>query len=686
MVLNAIWLLPEITVSVASNNDDAFHWAFVQRGIDALQRGENILDFWVPGLGLGFPQFLYYQHLPHLSVILLHRALFGAVDPYLLFNLVRYVLLVAFPLTVWWSLRRMDLPPVAAAVGAAASSLLSSDHLYGFDYDSYVWRGFGMYTQLWAMHLTFIALAGLWGLLQRGRGFLLTAIALAALALSHILYAYMMVISTAAMALASITRAGVAGRAARLLAAGVVALLISSYMWVPALGSGQAFVDVSPYLQSWKYDSFGAPQVLSWLVTGRILDAGRVPVITLLVAIGLADAVWNRTRQAVFFAVLFVVWLVLFFGRPTLGPIADLFPLHEGLYFHRFIGGVHIAAIPLAGIGGAALVRLVLRAPVRWHLAPAAVAVPLLLAPAALERAGYYATGADWMRQTDAAIARDGDAATVLRAAQQRAPARTYAGLRSNWGESLDFGIPFRSVHLYNVLTFDGIPEVAPPYAGPSLNADLIYDFDDTRLDHYQLFDARYVIAPTGRRMPDFLRPIVPTTRYTLYEAPTGGIASYVHVIQRRSARTQPEVFDVNRSWFRFSDTSSGSIRFDYPATTSTSTAVDTPGCARGGTSYERIAPARVDLIVECDTAATLQIKVTYHPNWFVTVDDRPTSTFMLSPSVVGLELPAGKHFVTAEYRSSSSKPALLVAGALGLALAIGGELFLRRRTGWWSR
>jgi hypothetical protein len=381
---------------------------------------------------------------------------------------------------------------------------------------------------------------------------------------------------------------------------------------------------------------------------------------------------------------MFAVWLVLFFGRPTLGPVADLFPLHEGLYFHRFIGGVHLAAIPLAGMGGAALLRALTRLRPSWRLAPAAL-LPLVLLPAVFERADYYSANTIWMRATNAAIIRDDDAATVLQAARQLAPERTYAGLRSNWGESLDFGIGFRSVRLYNLLTVNGIPEVAPPYSGPSLNADLIFDFDDTRLDHYQLFDARYVIAPAARPMPEFLRPVARTTRYTLYEAPTGGIARYVPVTQRRSARTQTEVFAVNLAWFKSSDTLA-SIRYDYPAATSTAAPANEPGCARGGTSYERLSPARVDLITQCDTAATLEIKITYHPNWRVTVDGQRVPTFMVSPSFIGLELPAGQHFVTAVYESSPSKPALLLAGAVGLALAVGGGYALRRREGWWSR
>src|ERR1700730_10777164 len=80
VIFNAIMLLPELRLAIPSHNDDAFHYMFVQRASSVLTNGGNPFDFWVPDLGLGFPQFLYYQHLPHLAVLLLHRMLLTRVD------------------------------------------------------------------------------------------------------------------------------------------------------------------------------------------------------------------------------------------------------------------------------------------------------------------------------------------------------------------------------------------------------------------------------------------------------------------------------------------------------------------------------------------------------------------------------------------------------------------------------
>ena len=89
MIFTALALLPELAVPAPSNNDDATHFLLIQRASEALANGENVLDHWVPQLELGFPWFIYYQPLPALVVVLLHRALFGLVDLLTVFNAVR---------------------------------------------------------------------------------------------------------------------------------------------------------------------------------------------------------------------------------------------------------------------------------------------------------------------------------------------------------------------------------------------------------------------------------------------------------------------------------------------------------------------------------------------------------------------------------------------------------------------
>ncbi len=669
--LNAVALVPEVIYPVPNLNDDAQHVAFVRRAADAWARGENPIDFWVAQFELGVPQFLDYQHLPHVAVVLVGRLLGNSVDPRTLFDLVRYALLVGFPLTVLWSMRTMGFTPVASAIAAAASSLLSANHRYGFEYDSYVWRGFGVFTQLFAMHFSFIALATLHRVANKGTGIAAAALACTALALSHLLYAYMLAITAIVLLIFGMTRANAPARVARFAIVGAVAAVATSYMWVPFLMHA-AYINVTPYLDPAKYDSYGAGPILSWLVSGDLLDHGRLPVLTLLLATGVIAAVATRARLSLLALTLFALWLVLYFGRPTLGPLVDLLPMDDGLFLHRLVGAVDIFAIVLIGIGGAWLWDLAAASSSRARLVAVGSASLLLLAPALAERWSYYAQNADWMRQTEAALAADADARSVLAAIGPQPQGRVYAGLRANWGQTLDFGISFNSVRLYNLLADRGLDAVAPPNQSLSLNADMLWEFNDQDLSHYRLFNVAYVIGPRAMTFPAELRVLTATSKYVLYAAPGRGFAEYAAIARSEPAATLAELFTRGLAWLRSGELTRWAFtRFDYRTDAREGAPVPIPDCAAGRIAYERVLPARFEVLARCDSGSAMVIKVTYHPNWRVTVDGADVPTFMASPSLLAFALPAGEHFIVAEYRSTPIKAPLLVLGGLVLGASV---------------
>jgi hypothetical protein len=421
-------------------------------------------------------------------------------------------------------------------------------------------------------------------------------------------------------------------------------------------------------------------------VTGDLLDHGRLPVLTALLAAGILAAVVTRARLLVLTLVLFVLWLVLYFGRPTLGPLADLLPLHDGLLFHRFIGGVDLFAILLIGAGGAYLWEIAHAelSPRRFALVAAATAIAFV--PALVERWSYYADNATWMRVTQTALEADTDAKTVLSALAGQSAGRAYAGLRSNWGDGLDFGIPFRSVRLYNLLAFDRIDAVAPPYRGASLNSDLLFDFNDQDPAQYRLFDVQYVIAPPSVTLASGLVPIISTPKYVLYRAPGGGYAEYAAISRSEVTVTQPDWFERARAWLRGGSATTWEFaRYAYRESRPIDVAVPIAGCARPAISYARAEAGRYDVLASCAADSAMVLKVTYHPNWHVTVDGRDVATFMVSPSYVGFALPAGQHFITAEYRSAPLKDPLFFLGVAAAIGAIGSRIRLRvpRPRGW---
>src|SRR5262249_23195674 len=130
------------------------------------------------------------------------------------------------------------------------------------------------------------------------------------------------------------------------------------------------------------------------------------PVITLLVVGGFVVCAF-RARRDLAARALLGVWtlsLLLFFGRATWGSLVDVLPGNGDLQMHRFIMGVHLAGIFMAGLGLYTLARLAgywinafihadwWKPSFAWAaLAIAAVAV---LAPAWTERASNETNGA----------------------------------------------------------------------------------------------------------------------------------------------------------------------------------------------------------------------------------------------------------------------------------------------------
>jgi hypothetical protein len=64
--------------------------------------------------------------------------------------------------------------------------------------------------------------------------------------------------------------------------------------------------------------------VLHWLLSGQLLDFGRLPVITVFAALGfgLAWLAWSSVPDACALLAALAVCLLFAFGRTTFGPLA----------------------------------------------------------------------------------------------------------------------------------------------------------------------------------------------------------------------------------------------------------------------------------------------------------------------------------------------------------------------------
>jgi len=668
-LFTAIGLLSELTIPVPSLNDDALHYLFIQNASNAIASGQFPFDHWLPQIETGFPVLYYYQPLPELAVVLVQRLSLGALDLLTAFNVVRYVLLVGFPLTVFVSMRMMRFSLPACAIAAATSTLLAGNFRTGLEYDSYIWRGWGVYTQLWAMHLSFLTIAATYRAVQDGKRLWLAALLFGLLVPTHLILAYMTAMGVVVIALWGLTRANFVARVVRVAIIGAFAAVISEYMWLPFLTSS-AYLNVSQYLNPQMYDSYGAGQILSGLLSGDMLDHARLPVLTVLLGAGALAAIVSRSRVALVSLGLFGLWLVLYFGRPTLGVLTNLIPLHDSLVFYRFVDVMELAAILLIGVGGAVIWQAFRPHASTLRLGAVVVVLLAVLAPAISERMAFYSDNTRFQQRSMDALKADPDVNAIISTLESLPAGRVYAGLPSDFGNQMSFG----DLHFYNLLTFYGIDALTPPSESMSLNADIIWDFDDRIQGDFDLYNVRYMVAPTGMAVASFLTPILHTSRYTLYQAPTTGYAEYVAITARLAVPDRASLFSLNLGWERTHKLPGERqfMRYDYPATVAGFDTASTAACPDGGkTDYERFQPDQINLAVECPADSTLVIKTTYHPDWHVYVDGVEVPDFMVSPSYIGISLPAGKHTVDAIYRADPIKAPLVWVGIFGAAFLL---------------
>src|SRR5206468_1098665 len=155
VLFNAYYAAPELRINRVPLNDVVFHLAASERMETGFERGEPFLDAWVSEWALGYPVWRGYQPLPHAAAALTFRVFRGFGDPAAIFAVLLYLLIVTFPASVYIGARLLGLGPPAAGLAsllAFASSATGNPGAYGLGYGSVLWRGTGLYTQLFALH------------------------------------------------------------------------------------------------------------------------------------------------------------------------------------------------------------------------------------------------------------------------------------------------------------------------------------------------------------------------------------------------------------------------------------------------------------------------------------------------------------------------------------------------------
>jgi hypothetical protein len=667
---------------VQNLNDSSVHRSMIAWAEHRIEAGHLPFDGWYPDLALGSSRFHHYQSLPHILGGLVALAI-GSRSA---LSWTLYLGLALWPIAVYAGGRMLGWDRWICAIAAVASPLIVSEPNLGYEWGSYAWRGYGTWTQLWGMWLLPFAWATSWQAIARGRRYWLAALVLALTIACHLLTGYLALLSLGVFALVEWRE--LLKRIGRTALIGFGSLLVAAWVVVPLVADRTWTVNDEFSRGTFYYDSFGAKKVLGWFASGELFDRGRLPMVTILVAAGFLVALWRyrREERARVLLFLFILSMVLFFGRPTLGPVLRVLPGSGDLFLRRFVFGVHLAGLYLAGLGAVATgraVRTQLRrfAPLREQ--PLAIpvigvaAAALFFAPGLVERAAWASQGAEWIGQQARADATDGaNIDALVDIARARGPGRFYSGMRSNWGSTYEVG----QVPMYVMLLNEGVEGVGFVRPTWSLSAPIEYRFTDTDASNYEQFNVRYTILDQDRPPPVPATRIAQRGRHVLWELPNPGYVDVVDVLPPITADRTNLGIQV-ADWWHSDLPAKGAnpgISFEgRVAPRPTVNADDLPTTPAGRMISENVdlQDGRATVEAVLDRPAMVMLKTSFDPRWQVTVDGTPAEPQMIAPSFVGREVPAGRHTVRFVYEPFPRYDVMLLIGLLtliGLAVVPG--------------
>ena len=142
VAFNLYYLFPQVAIDVPQLNDGVLHLLTLGYVNGSLHLSPGFADPWMPPVAMGYPLLHYYQQLPYFPPVIVHKLIFWQfADSDLQLDIVSAFLLFPRP-TLYWSMRRVRVFPGHGGDRWFIRLTHSyANGLYGFDYNSYVWRG-----------------------------------------------------------------------------------------------------------------------------------------------------------------------------------------------------------------------------------------------------------------------------------------------------------------------------------------------------------------------------------------------------------------------------------------------------------------------------------------------------------------------------------------------------------------
>jgi len=687
LLLQAFALADELTVSRLDTSDYLDHFLIIEGVTHAIEHGGNPLD-WFTESPFGYPIIRNYQPFAHVVTALLYLALGKTIPLISVFVFVRYLAIVFLPLSFFLAARWMELPRWTALAVGAIAPLISTNSLYGLEYESYIWQGYGLFAQAVAVHLLLLTLGLSFQAIRRGHRPMLAGLMLGLTFVSHFVYGYIGALTICVMAVVPDRGAPRRSRIFRAMRIGAVSVLVSAFQLATLLLDRSLINPAAPG-EGWKADSFGAGTVLKYLLTGDLLDYGRLPVFSLLALSGFVIALWRWRKTGAVAGVQTwavsgaVLWTIILFGRPAWGSALVLLGIPREFPLHRVIGGLQLFLVLLAGIGLCEIAGAIAR---RSRPAVAVAVAVLLLVPAVWERGGRLARSRHFHQQYLSMIADEANSLDAVVKAVKRRSGYAYAGLPATWGNMFRVG---GGAQFYLFLISNDVAATFYADHAIELSSSMMPLFDDLRPEDYRLFNVSSVVSPPLRDTPPFLTLRLSAGRFRVYDTPATGYLDVVDTVAAVPA-DRNSFFAINSRWMRsglvaqrahvlldfFGDAPAALPRL-FPNDPLPPSSYSAPP---GEVSKER----RTGDVFEADLNATRPafalFRMSWHRNWKATLDGRPAKTYMLSPGFVGVPMPPGTHHIVCRYQPDGWRLVAALGGMILALLLVVGERFGRFR------
>ncbi len=764
------WLYHLEPTATVDPNDNSFQYALVDRTNQVWDFANKkcsgnlafsichlafLIDHWVPNWAEGYNLPFYYSHAPQIVIVgsyrllgslsnfirpplaevqgvALQKALYQDISLFQYYHWIIYLLFSLFPISIFLALRVIRLPWLIAGIGALLASHLSTDGLYGLDPSSFLWRGFGLSSQLFGMIWLPLAIALSSRYFAHSAKLWPAVLTITLTAMGHLGLGMMALLSLIPLALAKPTKQTVVKL---LILAGVVIFFLS--YWIIPIFITDNYHNISFWDPPWKFDSYGWRVTMVRLLNGELYDFGRSAWITILVIVGVVGAAWpikkvyrdeyigsrknsetgaeiRDTNPYLPFSLLFLFWLALYFGRSTWGGFIDLIPGMKEFHLSRFIVGVHVAGLFLAPIGLWSILNAIPQIPLRrWVRYLGFLGFLGIILPAIYKQTIEYARHNDRLikqaNENYAKVKTDED--LLFATIRSLPPGRVFAGRGGSWGK--DFRVAetpyFMDLSAYGIPTVLWLPETWSP------NSDVEQYFSEDNARDYDLFGIRYVAAPPTQKPQPFWKLLKEAKAWKLYEVTnvgyfTTGVRAAVVAVTKQS------YVNAVRLWIQTDQTHAKGLypeltfAKDYPRTTGLPNfkMIDEvtyvipfgtthnifaqppfylpPGIQTqeqfNNVSMKQYNNATIvsessesDMVYKASVEVKdpcreciVILKQSFHPNWRATIDGKVTQTMTVFPFYLATLVPAGTHEVIFSYEPSRLKVGLLVLEMVTLA------------------